>query len=159
MPEPTNAKTEAPAETLQRHLDRQGRLSQWISLEAFGWLQDSQSRQAANEEAENRWWRKKWTGDAMSIGETGESDEMRQTILGDITHPAPIIMPQPPASQSPIPAILLATAAGVGGYFLATQNKPDAGEVQKPIPVVQFDDETISVGLGRIGDYITDESK
>jgi hypothetical protein len=116
MSEPTSTTTEAPAETLQRHLDRQGRLSQWISLEAFEWLRDSQSRQAANEEAENRWWRKKWTeGDTMPIGTAGESEEMRQTILGDITNPAPIIMAPPqPQQQSPWLPLALAAAAGVG---------------------------------------------
>lgn len=146
----SNPETETPAETLQRHLDREGRLKQWITLESFNWLRDSQKRQAANEEAENRWWRKTVSGDEMKVD---ADDDMGNVMLGDIHNPAPIIMQPPqPQPQNPLVAMLMGaafTAAGgaAGYYFSDKQPTP----VQ---PEVQFDDETISVGLGKIEDYL-----
>ena len=82
---------------------------------------------------------------------------MGHTILGDITHPAPVVYPPAPPSQWPL-AIGLAMAtlfptAGLGSlaaYFL-TRN--DTAAVTQP---AAFDDSSISIGLGRIEDYIKD---
>jgi len=140
---------EPPKEALQKHLDRQGRMTQWITLEAFNWLRDSQKRQAANEEAENKWFRK-------TLGDEGvmrSEEDMGTTILGDITHPAPIIMP--PAPQSNIGTLLglLATmaAAGMGGYMFANRGTRPPAVEQQPPP--SFDDSTLQIGLGRLEDY------
>lgn len=153
MTSTTDPTIEPPTETLQRHLDRQGRLSQWISLEGFNWLRDSQARQAANEEAENQWWRKTLGADSK---QTAEAEDMGHTILGDITNPAPIIM-QPPAPQqsSILPAAAMAVAAGLGGYLLADKSEPKPAPNQQP--AIEFQDETVSVGLGRIEDYLKEQ--
>lgn len=90
-------------------------------------------------------------------GETGdgvakESDDMATTVLGDITHPAPIIMPQQNNSALPAIALLvssifpLAGAGAVAGYLLAGKSQPANNQT--------FDDDTVKIGLGRIEDYI-----
>ena len=123
-----------------------------MSLEAFGWLRDSQKRQAANEEAENRWFRKTVSGDEMKVD---ADDDMGHTILGDITHPAPIIMPQQQPQQNPLMSMLLGAAMTAGGgavgYYFANQNTP---QVQEQTAPAGFDYETVSVGLGKIEDYL-----
>lgn len=145
---------ETPRETLQRHLDREGRLKQWATLTGLNWLNQSQQRQAANEEAENRWWRKTVSGDDMKAD---AADDMGTTILGDITHPAPIIMPQQQPQQNPLVSMLLGAAMTAGGggigYYLANQNKTPE---QQQSPPAEFVDETISVGLGKIEDYLSE---
>lgn len=119
-------------------------------MEVFNWLRDSQKRQAANEEAENRWFRKTVGGGNV---QAENEDEMGTTILGDITHPAPIIMP--PSPQSNIGTILglagTMAAAAMGGYMYANSGtQPQQVEQQQP---PAFDDSTIKIGLGRLEDY------
>lgn len=145
-------------ETLRKHLDRQGRLGQWMSLEAFGWLMGSQERQSANEEAENKWYRKQMAGDAMADqgGDAAtETEDMRVTILGDITNN----QPQQPQAQQPVQSkssmLPVATAflagmipaAGLAGYMLS-QDEPERPAAASLV------DESVSIGLGRIEDYL-----
>lgn len=82
-------------------------------------------------------------------------DDMATTVLGDITtnHPAPIIMQAASSPLLPIALSLLGFGAGavVASYLI--DNKAPA-PVEQTIP--EFDDETVSIGLGRIEDYITD---
>lgn len=132
--------------TLRKYLDRQGRLSQLISLEAFNWLADSQKRQADNEEAENKWARKHLWG--QSEGSNVSDDEMRQTILGDITNPTPVVISQPQQNQL-LPMLALAAATGLGGYWLAAKNTNPTNDTGRPT----YSDETVDVGLGKIEDY------
>jgi hypothetical protein len=83
------------------------------------------------------------------------SDKMRDTVLGDVIHPTPIIMPPQERSSAAWPIVaglalasLLPTAAiaGVAGYLLS---RP-AEQIEAP----EFDDESVSVGLGRIVDTL-----
>lgn len=147
---------EPPKETLQKHLDRQGRISQWITVEAFNWLRDAQKRQAANEEAENRWFRKTVSGDDGAV--ESESD-MGTTILGDITPQPPVIIQQPPQQSNnlgTIAAIVAAMATGgiLGSQYLGNQAvelvQPQQPQQQQPMT---FEDSTVSVGLGKLEDY------
>jgi len=145
--------TDLPKETLRRHLDRQGRLEQWILVEGFNWMKDSMKRQAANEEAENRWWRKTVTGESQPV-DNADDEEMGNIMLGDVNHPAPVVISPPPQSNS-IQTALLATAlsalAGVGGYLLAGK---DSEPSQVPNNQVEFDDSSVTIGLGKIEDYL-----
>ena len=147
--------TDLPKETLRRHLDRQGRLEQWILVEGFNWMKDAMKRQAANEEAENRWWRKTVTGESQPV-DNADDEEMGNIMLGDVNHPAPVVIAQPPQSNS-IQTALLATAlsalAGVGGYMFANNKKPEPTPVIEQ-PSVSFDDASVTIGLGKIEDYL-----
>lgn len=147
--------TDLPKETLRRHLDRQGRLEQWILVEGFNWMKDAMKRQAANEEAENRWWRKTVTGEAQPSSNV-DDEAMGNIMLGDVNHPAPVVIAQPPQSNS-IQTALLATAlsalAGVGGYMFANNKKPEPTPVIEQ-PSVSFDDASVTIGLGKIEDYL-----
>jgi hypothetical protein len=110
-------------------------------------------RQAANEEAENRWWRKTVTGESQPV-DNADDEEMGNIMLGDVNHPAPVVISPPPQSNS-IQTALLATAlsalAGVGGYLLAAK---DSEPSQVPNNQVEFDDSSVTIGLGRIEDYL-----
>lgn len=117
-------------------------------------MQATAEEQRKNQEAESSKVRKQlwdWEEPVKS------DEEMRQTILGDVTHPAPIIMQQPPQPQSQLPSLLagfgIAAASGLAGYYLS--NKDNTAPVQ-PVAPVEFQDETISVGLGRIEDYLSE---
>lgn len=87
-----------------------------------------------------------------------ESDDMGNTILGDIQYPAPIVVSQPAAQSSPLTtaALLLAmmlptgAAAGAIGYLLA---RPQ--QTTNQTSPQSYQDETISLGLGRIEDFST----
>jgi hypothetical protein len=149
----TSSIPETPREALQRHLDREGRLKQWATMTGLNWLNQSQQRQAANEEAENRWFRKTVSGEEMQVD---ADDDMGHTILGDITHPAPIIMPQQQPQQNPLMSMLLGAAMTAGGgavgYYFANQN--NTPQPQEQTAPAGFDYETVSVGLGKIEDYL-----
>jgi hypothetical protein len=99
-----------------------------------------------NREAEESYVRRTVWGSEEA--ETPEDESMRDTVLGDIIHPTPIIYP--PKQSSIMPA-LLGTLVGAGiplallaGYMLS---QPDDSKPPK------FDDESVNVGLGRIEDY------
>lgn len=135
-------------ENYKKFLEKRGRIQTLAELTAVESMQATAEETQKNREAESSAVRKSlWGSD-----ETVKDDDMRQTILGDVTHPAPIIMQQP-ASPSPWPLILAsliptAAAAGLAGYALNKQ--PVAPEQSQ----VEFDDESVSVGLGKIEDYL-----
>ena len=124
-----------------------------MTLEAFNWLRDSQKRQAANEEAENRWFRKTISGDDGAV----ESD-MGTTILGDITPQPPVIIQQPPQQSSNLGTIAAIVAAMATGGILGSQylGKQALELVQPQQPQEQqaaYEDSTIRIGLGRLENY------
>jgi hypothetical protein len=133
-------------------LKGRGKIQQLAELTAVEHMQATAEEQRKNQEAESAWVRKNlWGSD-----ETGkDDDEMRQTVLGDVNHPAPIIMQQPaPAAASPWPlALALAAAGGIAGYMLNDKTPATAPEAA----AVEFDDQSVSIGLGRIQDYIKSE--
>ena len=78
---------------------------------------------------------------------------MGSTILGDITNPAPIVINQPQSNLLPIALAALAglgipTAMAGGAAAMYLLNKPAATQPQT------YQDETVSIGLGRIDDYM-----
>lgn len=103
-----------------------------------------------NREAESAYVRKNLWGDQSKA----EADDMGTTILGDVTHPTPIVINQQPQGSSALPIIagMLASGllgggvAGTAAYMLLKQ----------PAPVQQqqtFEDETLTIGLGRIENF------
>lgn len=116
-------------------------------------LQNHQAETEKNVAAENRHVRKSVWGDD---GTNSESEDMHsQTILGDVTHPTPIVIQG--QQSSGIGKVLAGAAlgaamigmplAGVGGY-LAMQH------LQKPAPEIQppTESETVNLGLLRVED-------
>lgn len=134
-------------------------LSRWkletlTGLLGYRALMNHQAESEKNQQAENQHVRKSvWGYEGKKTENESDDDEMGHTILGDVNHPAPIIMPQPQQSQlAPMLAGMgIAAASGLAGYYLS--NKDDTPPVQPP-PPIEFQDETISVGLGRIEEYL-----
>ena len=112
-----------------------------------------------NQEAENRCVRQQlWGNDGGAEGD----DDMGDTILGDVTHPTPIVVAGGRQSSSLLPTVLafaagaLIPGAGVAGYLLKDALiKPEV----TPAPVQEFTDSTVSIGLGKIEDYVRTDEK
>jgi hypothetical protein len=115
-------------------------------------LQDHQSETQKNLQAENQRIRKELWG----YNEPAMSDDMHtQTILGDVNHPAPIVIAGQ-QSGSGIGKVLaglalgaMVPAAGVAGYMLSQQQtpKPEPPAAQQPVET-----ETVDLGLLRLED-------
>jgi len=131
--------------------NKKGRLNLWANLIGVQSLQDSQAENLKNQQAENQWYRKQ-------MGYEPESeDDVSTTILGDVFQ-----QPTPQAKQglSTLAAIGIGLAAagipvaGVGGFVLSQML-----EKSEPTQVIDTNtDETVSIGLGRIEDYIKEEN-
>lgn len=131
-----------------------GRILQWAKLGATDDMHAQWEEQQKNREAESQYAREHLWGSPNSSGESMADEDMRQTILGDVTHPAPVVIA--PAQQSntlqtAVMVAALAAATGMGGYMLANK---DSDPAPPPRPV-EFDDESVNIGLGRIEDYIS----
>ena len=123
-----------------------------MTVEAFNWLRDSQKRQAASEEAENRWY-------AGQMGQEYKEaeEEMGNFVLGDITQPPPVIV-QPPPQQSntlgTIAAIVAAMATGgILGPTVLSALKPTAPTAQPMQQPQSYTDSTVNIGLGKLENY------
>ena len=121
-------------------------------------IQDHQQEQKKNQAAESAFVRRQVWGDS-SKDDTGE-DMANQTILGDVTHPTPIIMAGQQQS-SVLPALaalalgMLIPGAGVAGYVASKLLAPSPSPVDAPIGKPTTD-ESLDVGLGRFSDLIQD---
>jgi hypothetical protein len=117
-------------------------------------MQKHQQETERNMEAENRHVRKSLWG----YDEPPKEEDMHtQTILGDVTHPTPIVISQPQQQSSGLGKVLAGAAiaagllgipaAGVAGYLLSkSMDKPGANQ--------PTEDNTVDIGLRRIGDLI-----
>lgn len=128
-----------------------GKIQTLAALNSAEDMVDHAEEQRKNREAESAWMRKHvwdWQGD-------GESDDMRQTVLGDINN-----ITQPAASAATksaawlMPLLLgmsIPGAAGLGALAMSQfmASKP----TENPSG---YSDETIEIGLGRIEDYLRD---
>ena len=117
-------------------------------------LRAAQAEQQRNREAESAHVRKTVWGEQGNGASEDAEDDMGHTILGDVNHPAPIIMPQQSSSLAPVAILLAGLLAGgasgaAAGYFLSPSGKGDADE-----NAPAFEDESVSIGLGRIEDYL-----
>lgn len=113
-----------------------------------------QAESEKNQQAENQHVRKSVWGYEGKQGESkSDDDAMGHTILGDVNHPAPVVISQAPSNLLPIALLALAAAIpatgaiGVAGYLLANRNQPPPAATQPG-----FDDSTVKIGLGRIED-------
>ena len=111
-------------------------------------LQSHQAETEKNVQAENHRIRK----DLWGYQEPKEGEDVNsQTILGDVTHPTPIIINgQQSSGALKTLAILAAGAlipgAGIAGYFASQLLKPTTTETTAP------EDQTLDLGLLRFED-------
>jgi hypothetical protein len=132
-----------------------GKIQQLGELTAVQHMQAIAKDNQRNIEAESAAVRRKLWGSDES--KATESDDMGNTILGDVTNPAPIVINQPAPQQSNLLPIALAALAGLGiptamvggAAAMYLLNKPAATQPQPQT----YQDETVSIGLGRIDDY------
>lgn len=132
-------------------------------------LTHHQSETEKNQRAENAAVRKRVWGSDVGTGGGGNEDDMAgSTILGDVTHPAPVIIAGGQQQSSGLAKTMAGLAigaliptAGVGG-FLASQlvdRVPAFHQQQQPssttvIQTTPEQSERVDVGLGKIEDYL-----
>lgn len=132
---------------------RKSALSRWkletlTGLMGIKALQSHQAETEKNVQAENQRIRK----DLWGYQEPKEGEDVNsQTILGDVTHPTPIIINgQQSSGALKTLAILAAGAlipgAGIGGYLASQMLKPTTTETIAP------EDQTLDLGLLRFED-------
>ena len=98
------------------------------------------------------------------MSSTGSDMGMGNTILGDINQPQPptVVVTGGNSQQSMWPAAALALAAmlpvagigaaGAGAAAMYYFNQPEA-KVEQPIaPTLEYEDQSVSIGLGRLDD-------
>jgi hypothetical protein len=153
-----NSPTKSHEEEIQKYLKSQGKIAQLIQLRALSWLNNSEARQAKSDQAERNWFAKQM-GEPIDGATDEASDDMATTILGDVTHPTPIVINQPPQPASN-PLLPIAVAGLLGLLGAGTGAAATAYLLsQRPTPSPQaFDFETMNLGLGRASDFLKDES-
>lgn len=143
-------------------------LSRWkletlTGLLGYRALQHHQHETEKNIAAENSRVRKTLWDETPAQGTEGE-DVSNQTILGDYTHPTPIVIAgQSQPSGNGLAGTLAALAigtlipgAGLAGYAVSKMlEKPQAVPLQTQQP---NDSESIDLGLGRFSDLLPIES-
>lgn len=110
----------------------------------------------ANQEAENRKVRRDVWGSDLEV--PMDDDMGDQTILGDVTHPTPIVIAGNQSGGSDLLKGLAIAALGaaipgaaIAGYFVSQAMKDQSPIVAPNNPDGQND---FSVGLGKITDYL-----
>lgn len=131
-------------------------------------LTHHQSETEKNQRAENAAVRKRvWGSDGGTSGSESGDDMAGSTILGDVTHPAPVIIAGGQQQSSGLAKTLAGLAigaliptAGVGG-FLASQivDRVPGLQPQQPSSTTVIQNtpeqtERVDVGLGKIEDYL-----
>ena len=122
-------------------------------------LDAHRKRTEKNLNAEEAAVRQKLWGESPGKKEETTGDDMGdQIVLGDLTHPTPIIVNQP--ASNGLGKVLAGAAlaagmigipgAGIAGYLLSQMQK------DKPVDVPPFTDESLDVGLGRFSDLISE---
>jgi hypothetical protein len=142
---------------LGEHIQGQGKIAQLIQLRALNWLNKSEHRAGQTDQVERDWYAKQLGANPKA---SEGSEDMETTILGDI-HITQTPEKQPtaaPSKSSALPLVVGMLASGLiggGAAGLATYLM-----TRKPAPVAPtFEDETVQIGLGRISDYIKDETQ
>lgn len=150
--QPATESSQSPIQKVVNYLNRKGKLELWSGVLANRMIQDHQEEQKKNQSAESAFVRRQLWGESA---ESQQAEDMaNQTILGDVTHPTPIVIAGQ-QSGSGLGKVLaglaigtLIPAAGVGGY-LVNQLLTPKPESQAVEPV---ESETVNLGLLRLED-------
>ena len=148
--QPATESNSSPVQKVVNYLNRKGKLELWSGVLANQMIQDHQTEQKKNQAAESAFVRRQVWGEKQHEPQEGE-DVNSQTILGDVTHPTPIIINgQHSSGALKTLAILAAGAlipgAGIAGYFASQLLKPTTTETTAP------EDQTLDLGLLRFED-------
>jgi sugar (pentulose or hexulose) kinase len=156
------------------YLSRKGRIQQLAELTAVQDMRAKAAENQRNSEAEAAHVRRSVWGespgqngsssDSSDMSSTGSDMGMGNTILGDINQPQPptVVVTGGNSQQSMWPAAALALAAmlpvagigaaGAGAAAMYYFNQPEA-KVEQPIaPTLEYEDQSVSIGLGRLDD-------
>ncbi len=135
----------------QNFLRGRGKIQQWAELGAVNHLQQLAAENRRNSEAEAAHTRRVVWGEEQGKN-VAETDDMGTTILGDINQPPAVVYPPQQQQANPLATLLLgalmAGGGGLAGYMLA---KPQQ-QATAPAADKGYDDETVTIGLGRIED-------
>ncbi|MAT51137.1 MAG: hypothetical protein CMK32_08140 [Porticoccaceae bacterium] len=140
-------------QTALEHGKEMGKIFNWARLGAVEDMQEQWREQQLNREAESSAARRQFVSPDVQM-QSQADEEMRQTILGDVNNPPAIIMPQQQSSNLGTVAALAAATLGLGGaagYILADKS---SDSTQPPAVQRSVDDESVSIGLGRIEDFL-----
>lgn len=148
--------TASPASWVQKwikHQEQNGKILNLAQLHAVRDMQRAAEEQAKNREAESAHVRRTVWGEQE---QTEGPDEVGHTILGDIQQSPPIVVSGGGNVGWLAPALLglaipTAGLAGAAAAYLATRQPPDDAGV--------ITDETVSIGLGRLEDYLREASE
>lgn len=142
-----------------KHFKQRGGLETLVNtVEAENWAAMHEEQQK-NREAESAWVRKNLWGAKEAEGE-GEGDGMRQTIVGDVTNPTPIVVSAPNnggISHAIMPLALGAALMGIPSAGVIGAALMSMQQSSEPAPKVQMQDETVNIGLGKIEDLLRDK--
>jgi hypothetical protein len=142
--------------TIRKIGKKRGMLELWTGVIGTRAVENHNRMSQTNQEAENRYTRQAlWGND----GEREESDDMGNTILGDVTNPTPIVVTGNQGNSNLLPLAAMALGvlipgAGVAGA-VATYLLTKGPDVVEKVP--GFTDSTVKLGLGRIEDYLENE--
>lgn len=158
----TTSSEQSPTQTFPEQA-KKAALARWkletvTGLLGLRSLQNHQHETEKNTRAENRAVRRKLWQDEGT--EELEDADMGNTILGDVTHPTPVIVAGANGGSSGLLKAAVGMAigallptAGVGGFLasqLLQQQPPAALQPQQPQP----SGESLDVGLGKLSDYL-----
>lgn len=139
-----------------QYLERLGKLKLWSGVLGNKSLQHHIDEQQKNNAAESAFTRRKLWGDD---GATTGGEDMGSTILGDVTHPTPIIInggQQPQGSGLKTLAALalgaLLPGAGIGGYLLSQAIGKGSQTVIQPVAPNPTTDTSLDIGLLKFED-------
>lgn len=133
------------------HFKRRGKLELLTGLIGAKSLEDHNAETRKNREAESAAVRRDLWGQT-----DGEGDDMAgQTILGDVTNPTPIVIAGQQGGSSALQTMATLALGGLlGGGGLAAGMMLNKAPNITAAPVIQQADETLSIGLGKIEDYL-----
>ena len=150
--------TETPQQKVVSYLNRKGKLELWSGVLANQMIQDHQTEQRKNQEAEGAFVRRQIWGE--SAQDKSEDDMHTQTILGDVNHPAPIVIAGQQSSGSGLAKVLVGLAigtliptAGIGGFAISKLLERPTPRSETPVDrPKEFNDESLDIGLMRFED-------
>lgn len=153
-----------PSEMAAKYFDRMGRINLWSGIAGMRHMEAEQDSHRKNREAEEQYVRKTAWGydEPNNEADSSEADKMGNTILGDVQQTPPVIVtqaapPAQPAAHWLLPLVLGAMVpGGVGAGALATYLATRPQQPQTPT-ATEYVDESTSIGLGRIEDYLRDD--